>query len=123
MNPRVLVVDDDVHTVALIRASLEKGGFSVLTAPNGRIAESLLESSGFNAAVIDLMLPEGSGKDVVRLLRKSNHSRTIPILILTAKSIDSERKELADMGANDYMTKPFNPAELVRRLKALIYSQ
>ena len=113
----ILVVDDDRKIVALVRAYLEREGFTVITANDGR--EALRQARAENPAliVLDLMLPEIDGLEVMRLLRTDSD---VPVLMLTARSSLPERIIGLERGADDYLPKPFSPAELVVRVKAVL---
>jgi DNA-binding response OmpR family regulator len=113
----ILVVDDDRKIVALVRAYLEREGFTVVTAYDGREALSQARAEDPALIVLDLMLPEIDGYEVMRLL----HADTdVPVLMLTARSSLPERIIGLDKGADDYLPKPFSPAELVVRVKAIL---
>jgi two-component system, OmpR family, alkaline phosphatase synthesis response regulator PhoP len=114
----VLVVDDEANIVQLSRMYLERAGFRVASASDGR--QALDQTQGLKPAllVLDLMLPELDGMEVCRQLRAQNN-RT-PILMLTARDEDIDKILGLEMGADDYMTKPFNPHELVARVKAIL---
>jgi DNA-binding response OmpR family regulator len=113
----ILVVDDDHKIVALVRTYLEREGFTVISAYDGR--EALLRARADDPAliVLDLMLPEIDGLEVMRLLRADRH---VPVLMLTARSSLPERIIGLEKGADDYLAKPFSPAELVVRVKAIL---
>ena len=113
----ILVVDDDRKIVALVRAYLEREGFPVITAYEGR--EALRQARAAEPALIelDLMLPEIDGFEVMRLLRADSD---VPVLMLTARSSLPERIIGLEKGADDYLPKPFSPAELVVRVKAVL---
>jgi len=115
----ILVIDDDEEIRKLIRDFLQKEKYSVDTAKNGTIAiEMIIQNPDkYSLAVLDLMLPDISGTDVCREVRKFSR---LPIIMLTAKSEDVDKIVGLEVGADDYMTKPFNPKELVARIKAII---
>jgi len=113
----ILVVDDDRKIVALVRAYLEREGFTVITAYDGREALRQARAEDPALIVLDLMLPEIDGYEVMRLL----HADTdVPVLMLTARSSLPERIIGLEKGADDYLPKPFSPAELVVRVKAVL---
>ena len=113
----ILVVDDDRKIVALVRAYLERDGFTVIAAYDGREALRLARSEDPSLIVLDLMLPEIDGLEVMRLLRADSD---VPVLMLTARSSLPERIIGLEKGADDYLPKPFSPAELVVRVKAVL---
>jgi len=114
---RVLVVDDDENTCELIRLQLEMAGFDPLCAYNGRDAISISKESRPSLIVLDLMLPEVDGLEVCREVRRFAN---IPILMLTAKADEFDRVLGLEMGADDYVTKPFSLRELIARVKAVL---
>ena len=116
MNPTILVVDDDRKTVDLIKLYLEKDGYRVQVAYDGHQA---LEMSrrGPDLVVLDLMLPAVDGLDVCRILRAESK---VPVIMLTARTTEEDRLAGLDTGADDYVTKPFSPRELVARVRAVL---
>ncbi len=112
----ILVVDDEPKIVQLVRDYLERAGFRVLTAPNGKSALRLAHSERPDLIILDLGLPEMDGLDVTRLLRKDSN---VPILMLTARSEETDKLIGLELGADDYITKPFSPRELVARVRVL----
>ena len=117
MNRKILVVDDDKKTVDLIRLYLEKDGYGVLAAYDGRQALELARQKRPDLIVLDLMLPEVDGVDVCRILRAESK---IPIIMLTAKTTEEDKLLGLDLGADDYVTKPFSPRELLARVRAVL---
>ncbi len=113
----ILVVDDDRKIVALVRAYLEREGFTVITAYDGREALRQARAEDPALIVLDLMLPEVDGYEVMRLLRADSD---VPVLMLSARSSLPERIIGLEKGADDYLPKPFSPAELVVRVKAVL---
>jgi len=114
---KILVVDDDEKIVGIVKAYLEKEGYKVLTAYDGKTAIDLAQKQNPDLIVLDLMLPEMSGWDVCRTVRaKSN----VPIIMLTARDDDADKIVGLELGADDYVTKPFNPKELVSRVRAVL---
>jgi two-component system alkaline phosphatase synthesis response regulator PhoP len=114
---KVLVVDDDVKTVELVKLYLNRDGYRVLTAYNGNDALQLARENKPDLIVLDLMLPGISGLDVCRILRKESD---VPIIMLTALTTDEDRLTGLDLGADDYVTKPFSPRELAARVRAVL---
>lgn len=117
MNEVVLVVDDEPKIVKLARDYLERGGFKVLTAGDGAAALHMARSERPDLIVLDLMLPEMDGLDVCRILRRESD---VPIIMLTARSEEADRLIGLELGADDYITKPFSPRELVARTRATL---
>lgn len=113
----ILVVDDEAHIVDLARLYLEREGFAVEAAGDGRSALDQIARSSPSLIVLDLMLPEVDGWEVCRRVRADSE---VPILMLTARDEDVDKIVGLELGADDYMTKPFNPRELVARVKAIL---
>jgi two-component system phosphate regulon response regulator PhoB len=120
MTPRVLVVDDEAPIVALLRYNLEKAGFDVDEAADGQEALVLCAERAPDLVVLDWMLPSVSGVEVCRRLRRSPQHRNLPIIMLTARGEEADRVRGLDAGADDYVTKPFSPAELIARIRAVL---
>jgi two-component system alkaline phosphatase synthesis response regulator PhoP len=118
--PRILVVDDDHDIVRLVKAYLEKDGYLVLTAYTGETALHILRRDRPDLLVLDLMLPDRDGWDLTRLIRADASLAETPILMLTARVEDSDKIIGLEIGADDYVTKPFNPREVVARVRALL---
>jgi DNA-binding response OmpR family regulator len=117
MNRTILVVDDDKKIVELVSLYLKRDGYSVLAAYDGQEALDTARRKQPDLIVLDLLLPELDGTDVCRLLRAESH---VPIIMLTARSTDEDKLLGLDIGADDYLTKPFNPRELVARIRAVL---
>ena len=114
---RVLVVDDDVKTVKLVKLYLNRDGYRVLTAYDGLEALRRAREGHPDLIVLDLMLPGIDGLEVCRTLRKESD---VPIIMLTARTTDHDRLTGLDLGADDYVTKPFSPRELAARVRAVL---
>ena len=114
---RILVVDDDKRAVDLVRLYLERDGYEVRAAYDGPTALELARSAGGDLIVLDIMLPGINGLDICRLLRQESD---IPIIMLTAKSFEEDRLLGFDLGADDYLTKPFSPRELLARIRSVL---
>ena len=114
---KILVVDDDRNICELLRLYIEKEGFTVVIANDGRQALEVFESDKPDLIMLDIMLPELDGWQVCREIRKIS---TIPIIMLTAKDETFDKVLGLELGADDYMTKPFDPKELIARIKAVI---
>jgi len=117
VNKRVLVVDDDVKTVELVKLYLKRDGYRVLSAYDGVEALRLARASHPDLIVLDLMLPGIDGLQVCRTLRAESD---VPIIMLTAKTTDQDKLTGLDLGADDYVTKPFSPKELAARVRAVL---
>jgi two-component system alkaline phosphatase synthesis response regulator PhoP len=117
---KVLVVDDEKDITALVAYHLEREGFRVLQAHDGFQALEVVKRERPNLLILDLMLPQISGLDVCRRLRKEPDTARLPILMLTAKAEETDKVLGLELGGDDYLTKPFGPRELVARVKALI---
>jgi len=113
----ILVVDDEANIRELARIYLEKEGFAVRSAANGRAALEEVRRSPPALVVLDLMLPEIDGWEVCRQIRASS---SLPVIMLTARDEDIDKIVGLELGADDYMTKPFNPRELVARVRAIL---
>jgi DNA-binding response OmpR family regulator len=116
----ILVVDDDAKIVRLVRTYLERDGFSVVTAADGPAALEAIEAHQPALVVLDLMLPELDGRAVIRAVRRDEEAAHTPILVLSARSSTIDRIAGLEDGADDYLPKPFSPAELVLRVKSIL---
>ncbi len=120
MAQRILLVDDDASIIKALRGYLELGGFEVLEAGEGEAALSLARSVEPDLLILDLMLPGKDGFEVTRAIRADPVLSLTPILMLTARVDDVDKIVGLEIGADDYVTKPFNPREVVARVKALL---
>ena len=116
MNELILVVDDEPKTVKLAQDYLEQGGFRVLSTDSGGTALEIARRERPNLVVLDLGLPEMDGLDVCRAIRLDSE---VPIIMLTARAEETDRLVGLELGADDYITKPFSPKELVARVRAV----
>jgi DNA-binding response OmpR family regulator len=116
----ILVVDDDAKIVRLVRTYLERDGFAVVTAADGPAALEAIEAHRPALVVLDLMLPELDGRAVIRAVRADEEAARTPILVLSARSSTIDRIAGLEDGADDYLPKPFSPAELVLRVKSIL---
>lgn len=112
----ILVVDDDLQLIRLVRANLESVGYKVLTAVEARPALQLLDAETPDMVILDIMLPGIDGYDLCQRIREFS---SVPIIMLTAKVEDSDKVRGLKLGADDYMTKPFNAQELLARIEAV----
>jgi two-component system, OmpR family, alkaline phosphatase synthesis response regulator PhoP len=117
MNRKILVVDDDEKTAELIRLYLEKDRYRVLVAHDGYHALELARRKQPDLVVLDLMLPGLDGLDLCRILRAESN---LPIIMVTARSTEDDKLAGLDLGADDYLTKPFSPRELIARVRAVL---
>src|SRR5512137_366400 len=115
----VLVIDDEKDLIELVRYNLEKEGFHVFSALDGEAGLALATTELPDAVVVDLMLPGIDGLEVCSRLRAGERTARIPVIMLTAKASESDRVVGLELGADDYVTKPFSPRELAARLKAV----
>ena len=120
MAQRILVVDDDKSIVKVVRGYLEQAGYQVLTAADGESALHMLRRERPDLVILDLMLPDRNGWDVTRVVRADTALAATPIIMLTARVEDTDKIVGLELGADDYVTKPFNARELVARVNALL---
>jgi two-component system KDP operon response regulator KdpE len=113
---RVLIVDDEPQILRVMRASLSARGYDVATAPNGQGALAQIDLEMPDLIILDLMMPDLSGLEVCRLIRQSS---CVPIIVLSAKGMESDKVSALNMGADDYVTKPFGMNELLARIRAV----
>ena len=117
MKERILVVDDEPSILELVRFALERDGFEVVTAADGEVALREFRNRPADLVILDLMLPGKDGFEVFRELRKESQ---VPVIMLTARGGEADKVLGLEIGADDYMTKPFSPRELVARVKAVL---
>jgi DNA-binding response OmpR family regulator len=120
---RILVVDDEPDTVELIAFNLKNAGYDIITASDGAEALRKARSHEPELIILDLMLPELDGLEVCKLLRANAATAKIPVLMLTAKAAEVDRVLGLELGAKDYVTKPFSPRELLLRVRNLLTSE
>ncbi len=120
MSQRILIVDDDKQIVRLLKAYLEQAGLLTLTAFDGNEAQQVIRREHPDLIILDLMLPGRDGWDITRWLRGDPHLAATPILMLTARIEDIDKILGLELGADDYLTKPFNPREVVARVRAIL---
>ena len=120
MAATVLVVEDERKLRDLVRSYLERAGFIVLSTDSGAEAITMATASAPDLVILDLGLPDVPGETVARELRVASVTGTTPILMLTAKSAEEDRIRGLELGADDYVTKPFSPRELVLRVQAIL---
>jgi len=117
LGKKILVVDDEPKIVEVIKSYLENIGYEIVTAENGKQALDLFEKTKPSLIILDLMLPDISGEDICRNIRKNSR---VPIIMLTAKVEENSMLTGLDIGADDYVTKPFSPKQLVARVNAVL---
>ena len=120
MAERILVIDDEPDLLELVRINLKQAGYEVETAETGRDALELLRRSAPDLVVLDLMLPDVTGTEICRRMRTDPELADLPIIMLTAKADEVDRVVGLELGADDYVTKPFSPRELNLRVRAVL---
>ncbi len=120
MTTTILAVEDEPAIRDMIRYSLEREGYAVVTANDVGEARRFIDEHSIDLALVDWMLPDASGLEFVRFLRKSPETLRLPVVVLTARSEEQDITRGLDAGADDYITKPFSPRELHARLRALL---
>src|SRR5687767_2153404 len=117
MADAILMIEDDEHLAAMVSEYLGNHGFAVTVAPSGGRGLELVARGGFQAVLLDVMLPDLDGFEICRRIRAGGDT---PVLMLTARGDDTDRIVGLELGADDYLPKPFNPRELLARLKAVL---
>ena len=120
MTSRLLLIDDDARLAAMVGDYLGQAGFEVETAGSLAAGRERLAAQSYDALVLDLMLPDGDGLQLCRELRAAGRTRNLPLLMLTARGEPTDRIVGLELGADDYLGKPFEPRELLARIKALL---
>ena len=116
----ILVVEDDKSLLPMITYNIEKNGFQVKSATNGEDALLLIKEEIPSLAIFDWMIPEPNGLELCKIMRRKQETSNLPIIMLTAREEEEDRIRGLEYGADDYLSKPFSPAELIARIKALI---
>lgn len=119
-NEKILIVDDEEHIVELIKFNLEANGYKTITASNGLEALELAKNEKPDLVLLDIMLPGLNGNDVCKEIRKDTEISTMPIIMITAKGEELDRILGLELGADDYVTKPFSVRESMARIKAVL---
>lgn len=119
-DPIVLLIEDDPTILELLELNFEMEGFSVLTAEDGKLGLERARVGAPAVIVADVMLPNLSGLDMVAALKDSTATRDIPVILLSAKAQSADIRSGLDAGADDYLTKPFEPHDLIDRVKSLL---
>ena len=120
MNKSILIIEDDEDIVELLKHYLEKENFALEHASDGFSALKRAQTEDFDLIILDIMLPEMDGLEVCRELRSTPRTSSLPIIMLTARTEETDRIEGLEMGADDYVTKAFSPKEVVARVKAVL---
>lgn len=120
MKASVLVVDDEKDILELVSYNLKKEGFDVQTSANGEDALKIIRKSRFDLVILDLMLPGIQGIELCKMLKSSEDTSSLPIIMLTAKGEELDKVLGLEMGADDYVTKPFSPLEFLARVRAVL---
>ena len=120
MKPVVLVIEDEAALAELLRYNLQRRDFEVISTSNGEEALTIVEERPVDLVLLDWMLPGMSGIEVCRQLRRKTETRKLPIIMITARGERTDRVRGLDTGADDYVTKPFAPEELVARIRAVL---
>jgi len=120
MKTKILVVDDEKDILQLVSYNLSKEGFDVTTSTNGEDALSIVKKDRFNLILLDLMMPGIQGMELCKILKSADETSSLPIIMLTAKSDELDKVLGLEIGADDYITKPFSPRELTARVKAVL---
>ncbi|MBM7555451.1 response regulator [Halanaerobacter jeridensis] len=120
MGNKILVVDDEENIVKLVSYNLEQEGYEIITANEGKEALAKIEQENPDLMILDLMLPKVDGFDICRKVRKDGNTNNLPIIILSAKEEEIDKILGLELGADDYVTKPFSPRELIARVKAVL---
>jgi len=120
MHPKILIVEDEAPIVTLLRYNLEREGFEVLEAGDGEEAMLLAMEKSPDLILLDWMLPLLSGVEVCRRLRRTPETKAVPVIMLTARGDEGDRIRGLNAGADDYITKPFSPSELIARIRAVL---
>lgn len=120
---RVLVVDDEPYIGRIVQLKLEHADYAVELAHDGRSAvERLLTDAPLDLVLLDIMMPDGSGLDVLARIRSMPHRRDTPVIMLTARGQDADRQAAVRLGATDFLTKPFSPKRLLARIEEILES-
>ena len=120
MKPKILVVDDELDALEVLGFKLREAGFAPIFATDGLKALAAIRAERPDLVVLDLMLPELDGLEVCKLMRRDPATASIPVLMLTAKAAEMDRVVGLELGADDYVTKPYSPRELVLRIRKLL---
>ncbi|MFA5089441.1 MAG: response regulator transcription factor [Candidatus Omnitrophota bacterium] len=117
---QILIIEDDKHISKLVKYNVEKAGYGCTVAEDGEEALDILGKQGMDLIILDIMLPKMDGFEVCRLIKQNPKLKSVPIIMLTAKGEEVDRIVGLELGADDYVVKPFSPRELVLRIKAIL---
>lgn len=120
MSKQILVVDDDVAVVEILTTGLARAGFSVMVAESGDVALQKAKAEKPDLIILDIMLPEVNGREIIKELKREHNTENIPIIMLTAMAEEIDRVLGFELGADDYVTKPFSIQELILRVQKVI---
>lgn len=120
MAANILIVEDEESILELIAINLHQAGFNPIRALNAEYAENIIREALPDLIILDWMLPGMNGADFAKRVRGNSNTKSVPIIMLTAKSEENDKLKGLDIGADDYMTKPFSPKELIARIKAVL---
>ena len=120
MNPKILLVEDDIEIVNMLKLPLENANFTVVAVHDGEVAIDFISKETPDLILLDLMLPKIDGLEVYRLVRHNNRTKNIPIIMLTAKAEEIDRIVGLELGADDYIAKPFSIREVILRVQAVL---
>ncbi len=120
MKPHILVVEDETALVEILRYNLEKEGFKVTVAVDGEEALAAINDQQPDMVILDWMLPLVSGLEICRQIRRKPETRDLPVIMLTARGEEADRVRGLEVGADDYVAKPFSPSELIARVRAVL---
>ena len=120
MNPKILLVEDDIEIVNMLKLPLENANFTVVAVHDGEVAIDFISKETPDLILLDLMLPKIDGLEVYRLVRHNNRTKNIPIIMLTAKAEELDRIVGLELGADDYIAKPFSIREVILRVQAVL---
>ena len=120
MNGKIFIIEDETSIIQLVQHNLEKEGFIVASSENGNEGLKQLKKFEPNLLLLDWMLPDLSGIEICKNIRKDNKFKTLPIIMLTAKGEEEDKIKGLESGADDYLTKPFSYKELLARIKAIL---
>ncbi len=120
MKPHILVVEDETALVEILRYNLEKEGFDVAVAIDGEEAMAAINDHPPDLVILDWMLPLVSGLEICRQIRRKTETRDLPVIMLTARGEEADRVRGLEVGADDYVAKPFSPSELIARVRAVL---
>lgn len=118
-NKKILLAEDEGHIAKLVQFKLGRDGFEVTVAPNGKEAIALLSAKPWSLVILDVMMPIADGWEVLRAIRSNQDLSALPVLMLTAKGQQRDMASAAELGATQYLKKPFDPAELSETVKRM----